>query len=281
MIIAETIDKVREQVSLVKKTGKIVGVVPTMGALHEGHYSLIRQCRQECDYVVVTIFVNPTQFGPTEDLDKYPKTFEQDCAGCEDCGADMIFAPTPDVMYPDETLTWVTVDKLTENLCGSSRPTHFRGVTTVVSKLFNIVLPDIAYFGQKDAQQASVIEKMTRQLNFPVQIKRCPIVREPDGLAMSSRNKYLTAEQREQAICLKRSLDAAKELFDNGCRDCNTIISRMREVISSYPLAKVDYISIVDNELVTEIDTIAAPALVALAVYLGQTRLIDNTVLCV
>ena len=279
MIIADTIDQVREQVISAKASGKTVGVVPTMGALHEGHYSLVQRCRQECDYVVVTIFVNPTQFGPNEDLDKYPKTFEQDCHGCEVCGVDMIFTPTPEVMYPDETLTWVTVEGLTETLCGNSRPNHFRGVTTVVSKLFNIVLPDIAYFGQKDAQQLSVIEKMTAQLNFPVAIKRCPIVREPDGLAMSSRNKYLDHDQRKQAICLKQAIDTAEDLFANGCRDCKVIISEMQDIISHYNQARIDYISIVDNELLINIEQVSSTALVALAVYIGNTRLIDNTVL--
>ena len=279
MIIADTIDKVREEIYSIKVDGKIVGVVPTMGALHEGHYSLVRLCREECDYVVVTIFLNPTQFGPNEDLEKYPNTFEQDCIGCEKCGADLIFAPAPEIMYPDKSLTWVVVEGLTENLCGRSRPNHFRGVTTVVSKLFNIVLPDIAYFGQKDAQQVSVIEKMTKQLNFPVTIKRCPIVREPDGLAMSSRNKYLNAEERQQAVCLKNAIDIAEKLFNNGCKDCDVIIAEMEEVISQYPLAKIDYISIVDNELIIEIEKIESPALVALAVFMGDTRLIDNVIL--
>ncbi len=279
MIIADTIDSVRKEIYSAKAAGKVVGVVPTMGALHDGHYSLVSQCRKECDYVVVTIFVNPTQFGPNEDLDKYPKTFEQDCAGCKSCGADLIFAPTPEVMYPDKTLTWVTVEGLTENLCGSSRPTHFRGVTTVVAKLFNIVLPDIAYFGQKDAQQVSIIEKMTEQLNFPTQIKRCPIIRESDGLAMSSRNKYLNKEERQQAICLKKAIDTAEQQFNNGCMDCKVIIDEMRQVISDYSMAKIDYISIVDNELITYVDKIEAPVLVALAVYIGNTRLIDNIVL--
>ncbi len=279
MKITNTIADTRDAIKAARSSGKTIGFVPTMGALHAGHFSLIEAAKKECDYIVVSIFLNPTQFGPNEDLANYPRTFGEDCSGCEKLGTDLIFAPTPEIMYPKETLTWVTVDKLTDNLCGSSRPNHFRGVTTVVTKLFNIVQPDFAYFGQKDAQQLSVLEKMVEQLDIPITIKRCPIIRESDGLAMSSRNKYLSSEERQQAICLKEALDSANQLFSSGTRDTIEIISEMNEVISEYPLARVDYISIVDNELLQPIEEIGKPALAALAVYVGQTRLIDNIVL--
>lgn len=279
MIITETIEATREQIRLARQAGKTVGFVPTMGALHDGHYSLVQAARHDCDFVVVSIFVNPTQFGPGEDLDKYPRTFQDDCDGCQENGTDLIFAPNPQIMYPDQTLVWVTVDKLADTLCGGSRPGHFRGVTTIVTKLFNIVQPDIAYFGQKDAQQVSVLEKMVEQLNIPVSVKRCPIVRESDGLAMSSRNRYLSPEERQQAICLKEALDAAAQLFSSGCQNSVELISEMSQVIRQYPLARIDYISIVDNQMLCPVETIQSPALLALAVFFGKTRLIDNMIL--
>ena len=279
MIITNTISDTRKAIAAARSSGKTIGFVPTMGALHAGHYSLVQAAKKECDLVAVSIFINPTQFGPNEDLANYPRTFADDCTGCEQNGADIMFVPTPEIMYPNEKLTWVTVDKLTDNLCGSSRPNHFRGVTTVVTKLFNIIQPDIAYFGQKDAQQLSVLEKMVEQLNIPVTIKRCPIVREADGLAMSSRNEYLSEQEREQAICLKDAIDSACQLFNSGTRNAIEIIDEMNQVISEYPLARIDYISIVDNEFLQPITQIDKPALVALAVYMGQTRLIDNVVL--
>lgn len=279
MKITESISEIRKTISTIKKADKTVGFVPTMGALHAGHFSLIEAARKECNYVVVSIFVNPTQFGPNEDLAKYPRTFQDDCSGCEQYGTDLIFAPTPEIMYPDEPLTWVNVEKVTDYLCGDSRPGHFRGVATVVAKLFNIVMPDVAYFGQKDAQQLSVLELMVDQLNFPVCIRRCPIIREADGLAMSSRNKYLSPQERQQAICLKMAIDSAEQLFKSGITSTVELIDEMYQVISDYPLAKIDYISVVDNQLLQPIAEIDRPALLALAVFLGNTRLIDNIIL--
>ncbi len=279
MIITNSINDTRKQIAAARRAGKTIGFVPTMGALHEGHFSLVRAARQKSDFVVVSIFVNPTQFGPNEDLDKYPRTFEQDCQGCSLNGADMVFAPDSQVMYPEENLTWVNVENITDRLCGASRPGHFRGVTTVVTKLFNIVQPDIACFGQKDAQQVSVIETMVRQLNMPVTIIRCPIVREPDGLAMSSRNRYLDHQERHQALCLKLALDKAAGLFAAGCSDAATLITAMENIISQYPLARIDYIAIVDNQLLCPIEKINTQTLIALAVFIGKTRLIDNITL--
>ena len=279
MIVSSSISEIRNEIKQARSQGKIIGFVPTMGALHEGHFSLIKAASEKCDYIVASIFVNPTQFGPNEDLDKYPRTFSSDCDGCEKLGTNLIFAPTPEIMYPEECLTWVTVEKLTDHLCGSARPGHFKGVTTVVTKLFNIVQPDYAFFGQKDAQQLSVLEMMTKQLNIPVNIIRCPIVRESDGLAMSSRNKYLTSDQRSQAICLNESLTSAKALFKTGVRNSMEIIDEIKQVIMDYPLANIDYISIVDNETLQPVKTIEKTALAAIAVYFDQTRLIDNKIL--
>lgn len=278
MIIAKTIAQARSFLTPHRRAGRRIGFVPTMGALHEGHVSLIRRCKEECDVTVVSIFVNPTQFGPNEDLSKYPRPFEKDSWACQQAGTELIFAPEPAEMYQPQTLTWVTVDKLTEHLCGASRPGHFRGVCTVVNKLFNIVQPDVAYFGQKDAQQLAILRRMTEELYLPVEIRPCPTVREADGLAMSSRNQYLNPQERLQALCLWKSLQKARELFENGQKNSKMIVSAMRQIIGEVPAAKIDYISIVDNELLQTIDTIDRAALIALAVFVGSTRLIDNIV---
>jgi len=276
MIITETIEQTREIVAQARREGKKIGCVPTMGALHEGHVALIRRCCGECDFSVVTIFVNPTQFGPAEDLECYPRTFESDCEACRKEGVDLIFAPSVTQMYPQQNLTWVNVDKLGEHLCGASRPMFFRGVCTVVAKLFNIVGPEVAYFGQKDAQQLAIIKRMVADLNIPVEIRPCPTVREADGLAMSSRNRYLNPEQRRQALCLFEALNRGVQLVISGQRDSAAIIAAMQEVIKRWPLARIDYISIVDSELLQPVAHLDRPCLIALAVHIGSARLIDN-----
>jgi pantoate--beta-alanine ligase len=253
-----------------------VGMVPTMGALHEGHLSLIRIARAENDMVVVSIFVNPAQFGPSEDLAKYPRDLERDRRVAEEAGADLIFNPSVVEMYPEAYSTWVDVEGLTAGLCGRSRPGHFRGVCTVVSKLFAICRPDRAYFGEKDAQQLAVIKRMVRDLNTPVQIVPCPTVREADGLAMSSRNVRLTPEQRAQAPVLHRALELARELVRKGERDAATLDGAIRSVLVEAPLGEVDYVEIVDAANLTPISTIAGESLIAVAVRFGDVRLIDN-----
>ena len=255
-----------------------IGFVPTMGYLHEGHLSLVKQARIENSSVVVSIFVNPTQFGPQEDLDKYPRNFEADCRACRDLGVDLIFAPPTAEMYPRENLTWINVEKLTDHLCGTYRPNHFRGVCTVVAKLFNIIQPDIAWFGQKDAQQLAVIRRMVADLNMPVEVRSCPTVRETDGLARSSRNDYLNPDQRRRGLCLNQALCRAREMVAAGTTNTNTIIEAMRHIIEKQPEAHIDYISIVDNELLQPIAEIDRPALIALAVRIGPARLIDNII---
>ena len=259
-------------------TGR-VGLVPTMGYLHEGHLSLVRRAREECDHVVVSIFVNPTQFGPREDLSNYPRDLDRDLSLLEPLGVDLIWMPTAEIMYPPGFQTWVDVETITQPLEGTSRPGHFRGVTTVVAKLFNAVQPHSAYFGQKDAQQAAVIRQMTRDLNFPVEIVICPIVREPDGLAMSSRNVYLDPEQRKAATVLSRALQAAKEAYEEGERDADKIRGKMKEVLASEPLANVQYVSCADYDTLKELNTVTGKALLSMAVFIGKTRLIDNIVL--
>jgi len=256
-----------------------VGLVPTMGYLHEGHLSLVRAARRENTHVVVSIFVNPTQFAPNEDLARYPRDEERDLRLLEREGVDGVFAPRVGEMYAQGFSTYVTVEGLTGRLEGASRPTHFRGVTTVVLKLFNIIQPDRAYFGQKDAQQLAVIRRMTRDLDLPVRIVGMPIVREPDGLAMSSRNAYLTPEQRTAATVLRRALAAAEGLFEDGVHDAAQIRRRVEGVIAEEPLAEVDYVSVADAETLEELQAFDAPALVSLAARFGQTRLIDNVVL--
>jgi pantoate--beta-alanine ligase len=272
---ASTLDELRSARLSLKGT---VGLVPTMGFLHEGHLSLIRRAREQCNQVVVSIFVNPTQFGKNEDLSKYPRDIESDLKLIEPL-TDLVWMPTPEIMYPPGYQTWVEVEAITSPLEGAMRPGHFRGVTTVVAKLFNGVQPHKAYFGQKDAQQAAVIRQMTRDLNFPIKIVVCPIVREADGLAMSSRNVYLDPEQRKAATVLFRSLSAAKELYESGERDAEKIREKMKEVLADEPLADVQYVSCADYDTLEELDEIKNKALPSMAVFIGKTRLIDNFVL--
>jgi pantoate--beta-alanine ligase len=250
-----------------------------MGFLHEGHLSLIRQAREECDHVVVSIFVNPTQFGKNEDLSKYPRDLDRDLKLIRPLGTDLVWMPSAEVMYPKGYQTWVEVEATTSPLEGAMRPGHFKGVTTIVAKLFNGVQPHKAYFGQKDAQQVAVIRQMTRDLNFPLKIAVCPIVREADGLAMSSRNVYLDPEQRKAATVLFRSLSAAKETYDKGERDAENIRRKMKEVLAGEPLAEVQYVSCADYDSLEELDVIEGKALLSMAVFMGKTRLIDNFVL--
>ena len=257
---------------------RTVGLVPTMGFLHEGHLSLIRRAREECDHVVVSIFINPTQFGKNEDLSKYPRDIDRDLKLIEPL-TDLVWMPTAEIMYPQGYQTWVEVEAITSPLEGTMRPGHFKGVTTVVAKLFNGVQPHKAYFGQKDAQQAAVIRQMVRDLNFPLEIVVCPIVREEDGLAMSSRNVYLDPGQRKAATVLFQSLSAAKNLFENGERDADKIRGEMKEVLASEPLAEVQYVSCADYNTLEELGEIKGKALLSMAVFIGKTRLIDNFVL--
>ena len=276
MQIATTINEVRKQVKAWKKEGCSVGFVPTMGYLHEGHGSLISRARQENDKVVVSIFVNPMQFGPGEDLESYPRDLDKDSAYCESLGADLIFHPEPEEMYTDGFCSYVDMSVLTEELCGLSRPVHFRGVCTVVNKLFNIVQPDRAYFGQKDAQQLAIIKRMVQDLNMDLEIIGCPIVREEDGLAKSSRNTYLSAEERQAALVLSKAVKLGQELVAAGETDAKKIVSEMSALIEKEPLARIDYVKAVDGLTMQQIDTVKTPMLAALAVYIGKTRLIDN-----
>lgn len=276
MKIVETIKELKDIIKSNKKAGKTVGFVPTMGYLHQGHLSLIRTAKKDNDYVVVSIFVNPTQFGVGEDLEAYPRDLDRDARLSETAGADIIFHPSVEEMYPEGYLTYVEVEEITSVLCGASRPTHFKGVTTVVNKLFNIVEPDKAYFGQKDAQQIAVIQKMVKDLNMNVEIIPCPIVREEDGLAMSSRNTYLTIEQRKAALILSKSLFAAREMIKGGCKDAAELKKFMIASINSEPLAAIDYVEIVDAATLENITVLKGSILIALAVKFGKTRLIDN-----
>ncbi len=277
MIVAKNVLKVRKEVSFRKREGKLIGFVPTMGALHEGHLSLVRRARRECGFVVVSIFVNPTQFGPAEDFRSYPRTFKQDCQLLKKEGVDLVFHPDVKTMYPVGFSTYVEEISLSRYLCGRSRPIHFKGVCTVVAKLFNIVEPDIAYFGQKDYQQAQIIKRMVRDLNFPVRIKVMPIVRERDGLALSSRNKYLEGEQRSEATVLYKSLIKGKQMINQGIRDASIVRREMVRVIKkSSPSSRIDYVSIVDPDTLEEVKKIKGKVLIALAVYVGRARLIDN-----
>jgi pantoate--beta-alanine ligase len=255
------------------------GFVPTMGYLHEGHLSLVRRARQENATVVVSIFANPTQFGPDEDLDSYPRDIDQDLELLSGAGADLVWIPSVQVMYPDGFQSWVEVEALTKVLEGAYRPTHFRGVTTVVAKLFNAVGPERAYFGQKDAQQAAVLKQMVRDLNFQVKMVICPIVREPDGLAMSSRNTYLTVEERQAALCLSRGLSKAQEAFQEGIQDAELLRDIVRKEIDQEELAELQYVSCADPETLQELDGHVERCLVSMAVYVGRTRLIDNRLL--
>ena len=276
MKIAATVEEIRSAVKAWKKEGLSVGFVPTMGYLHEGHQSLMQKAVSENDRVVVSIFVNPMQFGPSEDLESYPRDLEKDASLCEASGVDLIFHPEPKEMYHSDFSSFVDMHGLTESLCGKSRPAHFRGVCTVVTKLFNIVQPDCAYFGQKDAQQVAVIRRMTEDLNMNVKIVAVPIVREPDGLAMSSRNKYLDPAQRQAALVLSRSLEQAASLLTAGERDSALILAAVRELIDQQPLAEIDYVSLVDPLSLAAIERVEQQALLALAVKFGKTRLIDN-----
>ncbi|MCP4644539.1 MAG: pantoate--beta-alanine ligase [bacterium] len=259
-----------------RAAGKTIGVAPTMGALHEGHASLMRAAAAQNDVAVATIFVNPTQFAPHEDFDQYPRTFETDAALAVECGIDAIYAPTASSMYAEDYATYVEVERVTDLLCGASRPTFFRGVTTVVSKLFNAVDPDRAYFGQKDAQQAAVIRRMTRDLDFGIEIVVMPIVREPDGIALSSRNQYLSAEERERGLSLSQGLFKAVDLFEAGERDAETLKAAVRGEMTA---VKVDYVELVDPDDITPIDTVVERGLLAVAAWVGETRLIDNVIL--
>ena len=276
MKVVKTIKEVRENVKTWKKEGQTVGFVPTMGYLHEGHGSLIKKAREENDKVVVSIFVNPMQFGPTEDLESYPRDLEKDSKFCESLGADLIFNPEPEEMYKDGFSSYVDMSVLTEELCGLSRPVHFRGVCTVVSKLFNIVNPDRAYFGQKDAQQLAIIKHMVQDLNFDIEVIGCPIVREED--AKSSRNTYLSAEERKAALILSRTVKLGREMLEAGETDADKIVEAMKKNIETEPLAKIDYVKAVDGLTMQQVKKVQKPMLVAMAVYIGKTRLIDNTI---
>lgn len=276
MKIVETISEVREQVKAWQREGLSVGLVPTMGYLHEGHKSLIDRAVADNDRVVVSVFVNPMQFAPTEDLESYPRDMERDASLCEEAGADLIFHPEPEEMYHGDFSSFVDMSTLTGGLCGKTRPIHFRGVCTVVSKLFHIVTPDRAYFGQKDAQQLAVIRHMVSDLNFGIEIVGCPIVREEDGLAKSSRNTYLNAEERQAALILSRSLAEGKTLLENGERDAAKVRQKILEIIATEPPANVDYVELVDWNTLEPVETVEQPVLVAIAVYIGKTRLIDN-----
>lgn len=281
-----SIEELRAISRAARRTGQKLGLVPTMGALHEGHLSIVRIAKAKSDVVAVSIFVNPTQFGPNEDFARYPRSLELDCELLEQEGVDVVFTPSADDMYPKETLpsedsamTWVSVEGLSNRLCGKSRPGHFRGVATVVAKLFNIVEPDVAFFGQKDAAQVAVIKRMVQDLNIPVQIEVCPIVREPDGLALSSRNAYLRPDERKMALVLHASLQRAQKLFDDGERDAAKIASAAKQAFVWQPAVKLDYFEIVDPNTLEPVKTVVKSALVAVAAFVGNTRLIDNLLL--
>lgn len=274
MQVTKTVEETRKQIKQWKKEGKTIGLVPTMGFLHEGHASLIRKCREQNDIVVVSDFVNPTQFGPNEDLEAYPRDFERDSKLCESLGADLIFAPSPEDMYHDPH-AFVSIDTLSETLCGKTRPIHFKGVCTVVTKLFHTVAPDRAYFGEKDAQQLAIIRKMVKDLNFDIEIVGCPIVREEDGLAKSSRNTYLNDKERQAALCLSRAVKTGKEVIYTGA-DAKEVLNPMKAIIEAEPLARIDYVMMVDALTMQPIEKADRDVLVAMAVYIGKTRLIDN-----
>jgi len=279
MEIHSTIDAMRAASRAARLGGLRVGLVPTMGALHEGHLALVRAAKQQCDAVIVSIFVNPLQFGPLEDLTKYPRTFERDCELLNKEEVDFVFAPSLEEMYPEKAVTYVTVEVMSERLCGRSRPGHFQGVTTVVSKLFHIVEPDLAFFGQKDAAQAAIIRRMVRDLDFPVEIIVCPIVREPDGLAMSSRNVYLNPQERQSARVLHRALQEIRSRFEQGERKSAGLIDAGKNVLAQEPGVRLDYLQIVDPDTLDPMKEINYTALIAVAAFVGTTRLIDNILL--
>ena len=272
----KTVSAVRERLAPERASGRTIGLVPTMGDLHEGHLSLIRRARADCDVVVVSDFVNPSQFGAGEDYERYPRDLERDVGLCAEEGVDVVFAPSPQEMYDEEFTTYVVLERLTDKLCGASRPSHFRGVTTVVAKLFNIVQPTSSYWGQKDAQQVVVIKRMVADLNFPVGVVVCPIAREPDGLAISSRNRYLTPEERRDAAILYRSLCGAKDEIASGERNPPRVIRQIRTAIKRARSAKIDYVAIVHPESLEDVDNIDGEALMAVAAWFGKARLIDN-----
>ena len=276
MQIEKTVAGVKAQVRAWKKEGFSVGLVPTMGYLHEGHKSLIERAVKENDKVVVSVFVNPTQFGPTEDLESYPRDLNADSVLCEDAGAALIFAQEVSEMYAENFTTYVTTSGVSAELCGKSRPIHFRGVCTVVNKLFNIATPDRAYFGEKDAQQLAVIRRMVRDLNMNVEIVGCPIIREADGLAKSSRNTYLSPEERQAALVLSRAIRAGKAMVQSGEKDGEKVLAEMKRIISEEPLARIDYVEMVKWDTIEIHHRVDCPILVAIAVFIGKTRLIDN-----
>ncbi len=279
MLFVKTINEVRTQVKQWKKQGLTVGFVPTMGYLHEGHKSLIDRAVEENDRVVVSDFVNPIQFGQNEDLSTYPRDIEADKALCEKAGASMLFNPEPDEMFLPDFCTFVETQNLSKELCGKTRPIHFRGVCTIVSKLFNIVTPDKAYFGQKDAQQLAVIRRMVRDLNMDIDVVGCPIIRESDGLAKSSRNTYLSETERQAALVLSKAVFLGQDLMKNGERNADTIINKMSDLINKEPLAKIDYVQLVDADSIEPLAGAKGRVLVAMAVYIGKTRLIDNFIM--
>jgi pantoate--beta-alanine ligase len=279
MRICNTIEDMRSACRAARRDDRRLGFVPTMGALHEGHLSLVRAAKASCDAVAASIFVNPLQFGPTEDLAKYPRSFERDRELLEKEGVELLFAPSVEEMYPAGAVTWVMVEELSGKLDGHSRPGHFRGVTTVVAKLFHIVEPDAAFFGQKDAAQVAIIRRMVRDLNFPVEIVACPIMREADGLAMSSRNAYLDPQQRKQALVLYRSLLRAKKLWDAGERNATRLVAAAQKEFAAEDSVRLDYFEIVDPDNLDPVEDVADGALIAVAAFVGRTRLIDNIVL--
>lgn len=279
MKIAVTVSEVRNQVSEWRKQGLSVGLVPTMGYLHEGHKSLITRAVSENDKVVVSVFVNPMQFGPSEDLESYPRDMDRDVAVCEEAGAALVFHPEPSEMYHEGFSSYIDMNTLTEGLCGKSRPTHFRGVCTVVAKLFNIVVPDRAYFGQKDAQQLAVVRHMADDLSYGIEIIGCPIVREEDGLAKSSRNTYLSNEERKAALILNKALSEGKKLINSGEKDADKIKATISDIINTEPLARIDYVEVVSWDTLEPIKEINGQVLAAVAVFIGKTRLIDNFII--
>lgn len=278
MQIEKEIQAIKEQIEVWKHGAYSIGFVPTMGYLHEGHLSLIKRSVKENDKTVVSIFVNPTQFAPTEDLESYPRDFEADATICEKAGVDLIFHPQVEDMYPSGASTFVDVEGLTKELCGKSRPTHFRGVCTVVCKLFHIVEPDYAYFGQKDAQQFAVIKRMVRDLNMKVEVIACPIIREADGLAKSSRNVYLSEKERAAALVLSKAIFQSERLMQVGEQSVTRILTKMKETIASEPLVQIDYIEIVNCDSIEKLERIKGTVLVAAAIFVGKTRLIDNVI---
>lgn len=279
MQLVNTIKELRQWVIQARADGKTIGFVPTMGALHEGHLTLVKEAKAQCGFVVVSIFVNPTQFGPSEDLQKYPRTLDADCRRCENAGVDIVFAPPVSEMYPEGFDTWVDVNGPTDTLEGAHRPGHFRGVTTVCTKMFNIVQPDFAYFGKKDYQQLTVIKKMVADLNMPLSVVPVETVREPDGLARSSRNIYLSSVERNAAVVLHHSLQNVKSAFKIGERRVQSLQRVAENMLRAEPLARIDYVAIVDAESLSPIETVERPAVILLAVHIGATRLIDNAIL--